>query len=67
MGKRKIHKGSLVDICLSCYYGDHEIYPGNYQSYDGKKRIIWTQAGDDCEGNNNSNPAADVEITEKKD
>jgi len=65
MGRHKI-KG-IPSICISCDYGDYDfdIHSGSYMSYNGPK-IIWIQAGDDCEGNSNGNPAANIELTSSK-
>lgn len=38
------------------FYAGINVYSGQY----GNR--IWTQAGDDCEGNSNHNPAADIQI-----
>ena len=62
MGRHKV-KGK-PSISLSCEYGGHDIYSGKYNTSYGKT-IIWTQAGDDCEGNQNGNPAVNIDITTK--
>lgn len=62
MGKHKI-KG-IPGISVGDYYGGHTIYVGEYDTHLNSK-IIWTQAGDDCEGNVHGHPAADIEINSK--
>lgn len=67
MGKHKIR--GLPEIGVGCDYGGHEIFSGSYRSFvknKCSKITVWTQAGDDCEGNSNGNPAADITITEKE-
>ena len=59
--RKKINGASYIDIHGE--YADLTIYSGEYTHYNGN-RSIWIQANDDCEGNPNGNPGANIEVSE---